>query len=255
MARIRTIKPEFFTSEDIVSLSPLARLLYIACWCEADRAGRMEWKPGTMKLRYFPGDNCDIKELAGELLARGLVVVYDVDGREYAEIPSFTYHQVINNRETASSFPPNSSRVAHASATREGRVTGEGRKEGKGGRVVPLTGTTPPDGRREQAGADSDDAGDGGASPPVVLLPLIDGGRHAVCESDVGPWRDAYPAVDVIRELRSMAVWLDANPKNRKTEGGIRRFIVGWLAKAQNRAPRVVVGGDGVGQTPWAGAL
>ncbi len=30
MARIRTIKPEFFTSEDVVALSPLARLLFIS---------------------------------------------------------------------------------------------------------------------------------------------------------------------------------------------------------------------------------
>jgi len=54
MARIRTIKPEFFTSEDIVSLTPHARLLYIAMWCEADKEGRMTWRPKTLKMRYFP---------------------------------------------------------------------------------------------------------------------------------------------------------------------------------------------------------
>lgn len=255
MARIRTIKPEFFTSEDIVALSPMARLLYIACWCEADREGRMEWKPGTMKLRYFPGDNCDIKELAGELLGRGLVVVYEVGGREHAEIPSFTYHQVINNRETASSFPPNPARVGHASGTRQARVSGEGRKEGKGGRVVPLNGTTPQEGRRDDTGVDPADAGDGGSSPSVVLLPLLGGDAYPVVEGDVGPWQTAFPAVDVRRELLAMAAWLDANPKNRKTEAGIRRFIVAWLSKAQNRAPRVAVGGDGGASAPWVGAL
>jgi len=52
VARIRTIKPEFFTSEDIVSLAPLTRLLYIALWCEADKEGRLAWKPLTFKLRY-----------------------------------------------------------------------------------------------------------------------------------------------------------------------------------------------------------
>ena len=43
MARIRTIKPEFFTSDDICALSPLARLLYVGLWCEADREGRLVW--------------------------------------------------------------------------------------------------------------------------------------------------------------------------------------------------------------------
>lgn len=51
MARIRTIKPEFFTSEDIVSLSPLARLFYVSLWCEADREGRLDWRIGSSRPR------------------------------------------------------------------------------------------------------------------------------------------------------------------------------------------------------------
>lgn len=102
MARIRTIKPDFFTSEDIVSLSPLARLLYIATWLEADRDGRFVWRPKTLKLRYLPGDLCDIEDLAAELVKSGLVVPYEIDGQPFAEIPSFARHQVINNRESAS---------------------------------------------------------------------------------------------------------------------------------------------------------
>ena len=47
MAYIRSIKSTFFTSDDIVTLSPLARLLYIALWTEADREGRMTWRPGS----------------------------------------------------------------------------------------------------------------------------------------------------------------------------------------------------------------
>ncbi len=128
MARIRTIKPEFFTSEDIVSLSPLARIFYIALWCEADREGRLNWRPGTLKLRYLPADACDITALAKELIDRGLIVLYTVEGKEYAEVVSFTRHQVINNRESESVIPTRQARVKHASA----RVQGEGKgKEGK----------------------------------------------------------------------------------------------------------------------------
>lgn len=102
MARIRTIKPEFFTSEDIVALSPMARLLYIALWCEADREGRMAWKPATFKLRYFPGDNCDIHALCDELVKAKLVILY---GEGYAYVPAFKKHQHINPREAGSSLP------------------------------------------------------------------------------------------------------------------------------------------------------
>lgn len=102
MARIRTIKPEFFTSEDIVALSPMARLLYIAVWCEADKEGRLTWKPRTFKLRYFPGDNCDIEALAGELVRSSLVVLYG-DGLAY--VPGFAKHQHVNPREATSVLP------------------------------------------------------------------------------------------------------------------------------------------------------
>lgn len=128
MARIRTIKPEFFTSEDIVCMSPLARLFYVSLWCESDREGRLEWKPVTFKMRYLPGDQCDVNELAKELIERGLIVLYMAEGKQYAEIPTFTEHQVINNREASSTLP---ARDKHAKPTRAARVKAEG-KEGKG---------------------------------------------------------------------------------------------------------------------------
>src|SRR4051812_15575520 len=105
MSRIRTIKPEFFTSEDIFGMTPLARLFYVSLWCESDREGRLEWKPGTFKARYLPADNCDINALGEELIAKGLIELYEVDGKKYAFIPTFTEHQVINNREAPSKIP------------------------------------------------------------------------------------------------------------------------------------------------------
>lgn len=102
MARIRTIKPEFFTSEDIVSLSPYARLLYIALWCEADREGRLAWKPKTFKMRYLPGDSIDINALCDEIVSAGLVRLYS---DSFAHIPAFHAHQHINPREAASQLP------------------------------------------------------------------------------------------------------------------------------------------------------
>lgn len=128
MARIRTIKPEFFTSEDVVALSPFARLLYIALWCEADKEGRLVWKPKTFKMRYFPADDVAIEDLCAELTKPGLVVLY---GEGYAHIPAFGAHQHINPRESASQLPEptRQSRVG----TRQPRVSdAQGGREGKG---------------------------------------------------------------------------------------------------------------------------
>lgn len=117
MARIRTVKPEFFTSDDICTLSMAARLLYIGVWCEADREGRMEWKPRSLKRRYLPDDAIDIEDVCAELIDAGLVVLY---GDSLAYIPTFAKHQHVNPREAASTLPdPETARVVHASPTRQ----------------------------------------------------------------------------------------------------------------------------------------
>ena len=153
MARIRTIKPEFFTSEDIVSLAPLTRLLYVALWCEADKEGRLAWKPLTFKLRYFPGDSCDIAAMCDELVKAKLVTLY---GDGFAYIPKFKTHQHINPRESASILPD-----PDALPTRASRVTtrhspdsdAQGGREGKGREGKRASGSAGRKGRR-RAGPD-----------------------------------------------------------------------------------------------------
>lgn len=122
MARIRTIKPDFFNSYDVVCVTPLARLFYAYLWTEADREGLLEWKPKNFLMRFFPTDGCYIEALSIELEQQGLI---EIIGGEICRIPSFAKHQVINNREAESTLL---GRVNDACT----RVKAEGRKEGKG---------------------------------------------------------------------------------------------------------------------------
>jgi len=64
---------------------------------------------------------------------------------------------------------------------------------------------------------------------------LNTGERWEPEDIDMIAWSKAYPAVDVFQELRAMESWLDANPKKRKTSGGIKRFVNSWLGRAQNQ--------------------
>lgn len=79
----------------------------------------------------------------------------------------------------------------------------------------------------------------GPESPAVISLPLNDGSEFGVTDSMVKEFINLYPAVDVMQELRNMRGWLINNPKNRKTPGGIRRFINSWLSREQDK-PRPV---------------
>lgn len=67
-------------------------------------------------------------------------------------------------------------------------------------------------------------------------LQLVDGTLYPVKRGEIEKYRELYPAVDVDQEFRKMIGWLGANPKNRKTQRGIGRFINGWLCRAQDSA-------------------
>ena len=72
-----------------------------------------------------------------------------------------------------------------------------------------------------------------------IKLPLINGDDYLVTREYARELQGLYPAVNVEQALRSMRGWLDANPRNRKTPRGIKRFITGWIAREQDKAPRV----------------
>lgn len=72
----------------------------------------------------------------------------------------------------------------------------------------------------------------------VAEIPLVDGSYYCVSRDKADMWQRAYPAVQVDTEILQAAAWCEANPKNRKTRSGIERFLVNWLKRAQDSAPR-----------------
>jgi len=57
-----------------------------------------------------------------------------------------------------------------------------------------------------------------------------------VTEEMVEGYRESFPALDVVQHLREARQWCQDNPKNRKTWGGVRRFLGSWLARNQDRS-------------------
>ncbi|KVC84633.1 hypothetical protein WI76_07720 [Burkholderia ubonensis] len=96
MARIRTIKPEFWTDEKVAMLSPAARLLFIGTWNYADDGGNLEYSSMRLKMQIFPGDDIDCEPLIASLIAHGMLIEYSVSGKKYLHIRTFNKHQLIN---------------------------------------------------------------------------------------------------------------------------------------------------------------
>ena len=68
-----------------------------------------------------------------------------------------------------------------------------------------------------------------------IQIVLNDGTFYPVTLQDVEEFRQYYPAVDVESEIRKVAAWSKNNPTKRKTRGGVRKFINGWLSRAQDK--------------------
>lgn len=106
MARIRSIKPEFWTDEKVVELSAFARLLFIGMWNFADDQGRLVYSPKRLKMQVLPSDAVDVTELVGEIRRESLVTVYDHEGVEYIQINGFEKHQKVDKRNPSKLPPP-----------------------------------------------------------------------------------------------------------------------------------------------------
>lgn len=104
MARIRTIKPEFWTDEKIVECSFEARLMFIGMFNFADDKGNLVRSPKRIKMQIFPADMIDCEPLIKELSGAGLISEYSVSGVEYIHIDGFSKHQKIN-RPSATTIP------------------------------------------------------------------------------------------------------------------------------------------------------
>ena len=130
-------------------------------------------------------------------------------------------------------------RSRHASRAANGRYHREESEQNcpgmpehaQAGNTIPNQNQTNPN--QDQTKNDSAEPEPGSAAAPAI--PLNDGSEFIAGKEEIAEWQKAYPAVDVQQELRQMRAWCQANPKLRKTKNGVRRFIVSWLAKEQDK--------------------
>lgn len=127
--RIRSIKPEFWGSEDVAQLPYFDRLLFVGLWSYVhdNGVGRDNVKLIVAALFPLDEDPAQVIELVDKgmatIAAAGMVDRYVVAGRPYFHVRKWTKHQVIN-RPTRSVYPlpPN----GHGGESQEGSVSNHG---------------------------------------------------------------------------------------------------------------------------------
>lgn len=157
MARIRTIKPEFWQDERLGQLPMSVRMLFLGLVSMADDEGRMRGSPLLIRAQVFPYD-LEVDVVAGldQLESIGRIQRYQGEGEAFIWVRNFGKHQRIN-RSSPSCFPvpPEPSVSAHGGLSedslREGKgMEGKGKDQGMEGKAAqqPPPKTPPPQTQR-----------------------------------------------------------------------------------------------------------
>lgn len=102
MGRIRTIKPEFWTSETLAKVPIRARLTFAGVWTYVDDNGVGRDNHALIASEIYPlePDPREARDSTREDLAslaeHGLIVRYIVDGRRYLKVNAWEEHQRID---------------------------------------------------------------------------------------------------------------------------------------------------------------
>ena len=108
MARIRTIKPEFWEDEKLAKLPVHARLLFIGTWNFADDNGVLLANPVLMKSHIFPYEDIGISTISewiDMLVENGMLIRTTYNGKDYLVIRKFLIHQKINRKSIRINLP------------------------------------------------------------------------------------------------------------------------------------------------------
>ena len=135
MAKNRMIRPETWTDDKFVILSPYARLLFIGMWNYACDNGHLDDSALQLKMRILPADDVDVSELLQETLNSGMVT----RGNGYLKVVNLARRQPLDSRflvfcahcdnDREKHYSPGDkkpARATHASNTSDAREQHEG---------------------------------------------------------------------------------------------------------------------------------
>ena len=168
MAKIRSLKPEFFSSEQVVSVSIPARYLFEGIWVFGDDEGLIKHSPMSLKMKIFPGDAIDVAPLVEELLRAGLLIKVDSDQGPLLWAPNVQVHQA-PKRLTATKYTGISAPFAPRNYATSSRNVTPTEGTGRG----PIAPTAPPRGEHEAlewSGEERNRSGEEGSTSSEVAV-------------------------------------------------------------------------------------
>ncbi|WP_280412653.1 hypothetical protein [Nocardia asiatica] len=111
--RIRSIKPEFWRSDDIAALPISTRLTFIGLWSYVDDNGVGSAKLSSIVADLYAEDMATdppetLRRVSGDLQTlaeRGLIITYEADGKPLLFVTNWKTHQVVNKPSKGHGYP------------------------------------------------------------------------------------------------------------------------------------------------------
>jgi hypothetical protein len=225
--RIRSIKPDFFTSETIARLDKSARLTFIGLWTYVDDNGVGVLNEMLISAALYPLDSphdalADLHEDLRSLSGESLVTLFEASGKRYISINSWSEHQKVSHPRNARY--PRPSDCDHRLLTSEYGNTPEDFRSHSGDL---------PERLRPEQGAGSREQGEKNtpASAPPTLVSVPDPAPHP-SEAPNRRWSDSQIDADP-----HFAEFWSAYP--RKTDKGHARKA--WLKAIRNKVDPALI--------------
>lgn len=246
----RLIYEKTCVSETLSELSAEEERMFFRLITKADDHGRYYARPAVLLGNLFPlhaGISItasQVQDWRDRLEEVGLIQVYEVEGREYLVITTWSTHQ--RQRANSSKFPdPPFRGHSHADAD-------------NGGQMPPVPGTRYPVSGGREAVSGGREPGNGvhshaAAAPPLALpadekaqdggvaVPDSVAGFHEVMTGTQGyrpspaflvQVAERYGQLDLTQEALTMADWLADTERNRRNKRPTAKFILGWLDRS-----------------------
>lgn len=104
MARIRTIKPDFFRHELLQDLEikypgQYIMLTFVGIWAQCDSNGVFPWRPRLLKLDILPFIPYEMEDTLNILVSATMILKFESDGKFYGHVPTFCRHQRLTGKE------------------------------------------------------------------------------------------------------------------------------------------------------------
>ena len=219
MAKIRGFKPDLWTDEDFVELTPLARLLWMGMWSYACDNGHLADKSKQIKMRLLPTDDVNVAELLREIEARGLIE----RSEGWVSIPNLTRHQKVDRRYFTTCEKPGCVEPKETSSQRESRRAPAVHTPGTPSAHAGHTPSAHGDGDGEVKGSDGDRRAPRPRRSPE--LPIAEGWKPTTAHQDYAESKGLDLSTEAFR-FRNHAL---ANDRRQRDWDAAFRV---WLSKA-----------------------